>query len=80
MTALGRGTAAPATFLAASARMASKRGVKVWLERVVDQLLHWQERAETRRKLLAFDDRMLSDIGISRADIDNETRKPFWMA
>ena len=31
-----------------------------------------------RRALLALDERMLKDIGISRADALQEGRKPFW--
>jgi uncharacterized protein YjiS (DUF1127 family) len=31
-----------------------------------------------RRALLALDDRMLKDIGISRADALQEGNKPFW--
>lgn len=28
--------------------------------------------------LSAFDDKMLKDIGLSRADIEGEVGKPFW--
>lgn len=38
----------------------------------------WQERARQRRALLALDDRLLKDIGVSRADALHEGRKPFW--
>ncbi len=38
----------------------------------------WQERAKQRRHLRELDDRILRDIGVSRADIDREYRKPFW--
>lgn len=41
-------------------------------------LLRWQERWRERRRLGAIDDHMLRDIGLSRADIDQEVRKPFW--
>lgn len=33
-----------------------------------------------RRALLALDDAMLKDIGISRADAFQEGNKPFWRA
>ena len=35
-------------------------------------------RAQQRRALLSLDDRMLKDIGLTRADVDGECRKPFW--
>jgi uncharacterized protein YjiS (DUF1127 family) len=40
----------------------------------------WYERSRQRRALWALDDHMLKDIGISRADVFRETRKPFWRA
>ena len=36
------------------------------------------ERARTRRHLASLDDRMLSDIGQSRALASSEADKPFW--
>ena len=44
--------------------------------RVVETLRTWYCRASTRRELRALDDRLLADIGMSRA----ETTKPFWQA
>jgi uncharacterized protein YjiS (DUF1127 family) len=41
-------------------------------------LLAYYERARQRRALLGLDDRMLKDIGLTRADVDGECRKPFW--
>jgi uncharacterized protein YjiS (DUF1127 family) len=41
--------------------------VQVWLER------RWQ-----RRTLLALNDHLLKDIGVSRADAWAEGQKPFW--
>jgi uncharacterized protein YjiS (DUF1127 family) len=46
--------------------------------RLVLALLQWQELAQQRRRLLALDDRMLKDIGITRADAWQEGRRPFW--
>ncbi len=43
-----------------------------------DILLAWQERAAQRRQLAAMSDRMLRDIGLSRADVAREFAKPFW--
>ncbi len=43
-------------------------------------LLTWQERASQRHALDLLNDRMLKDIGLTRADVEWETRKPFWRA
>lgn len=40
--------------------------------------LAWSERMRQRRALLALDDWMLKDIGLSRADVLRESGKPFW--
>jgi uncharacterized protein YjiS (DUF1127 family) len=41
-------------------------------------LLTWLERARQRRHLGQLSDHMLKDIGLSRADVESETAKPFW--
>ena len=46
-----------------------------WL---LETLLIWQERASQRSDLGQLDDRMLKDIGLSRADTLREVDKPFW--
>ncbi len=38
----------------------------------------WQARANDRRMLGRLDDRLLSDIGLSRYDVEGELKKPFW--
>jgi uncharacterized protein YjiS (DUF1127 family) len=48
--------------------------------RIFSLLLAWQERAEQRRTLRQLDDRMLRDIGLSRADVAREADKPVWRA
>lgn len=40
--------------------------------------LTWLERIRQRRALLALDDWVLKDIGLSRADVMRESDKPFW--
>lgn len=38
----------------------------------------WVDRARQRRILATFDDRLLSDIGVTRLEAEREARKPFW--
>ena len=45
---------------------------------VVDVVLKWLERRRQRRALDRLDDLMLRDIGLSRADVEQEVGKPFW--
>ena len=45
---------------------------------IVDVLIDWQDRTRSRVMLSRLDDRMLHDMGLSRADVDFETTKPFW--
>jgi len=47
---------------------------------LVDVALAWQSRAAERAQLAAMDDRMLRDVGLSRADVMRESTKPFWSA
>ena len=47
--------------------------------RGVDALFAWQDRANQRFHLRQFDDRALRDIGLSRADVEAEASKPFWV-
>jgi uncharacterized protein YjiS (DUF1127 family) len=46
--------------------------------RLILILARWQELARQRRSLLSLDDRMLKDIGITRADATREGTRPFW--
>ncbi len=47
---------------------------------ILETLLVWQERDQQRRHLASLDDRLLSDMGISRADAAREAAVPFWRA
>jgi len=38
----------------------------------------WYARYRQRRQLLALDDQMLKDIGLTRATAQHEGKKPFW--
>jgi len=45
---------------------------------VAQTLMVWQDRAQQRRHLASLDDRLLRDMGLSRADVEREARQPFW--
>lgn len=44
----------------------------------VDRISYCLERSRQRKALLALDDHMLSDIGVSRDEVKNEASKSFW--
>jgi uncharacterized protein YjiS (DUF1127 family) len=46
--------------------------------RLFGALREWRRRSKGRAQLAAMDDRMLADIGISRADAEFLADKPFW--
>lgn len=43
-------------------------------------LLTWRERSRQRSELASHGDAILKDLGLSRADVEAECRKPFWRA
>ena len=53
-------------------------GVRLRFRAALARLREWYEVYRQRRTLLALDDAMLKDIGISRADALREGNKPFW--
>jgi uncharacterized protein YjiS (DUF1127 family) len=46
--------------------------------RAATGLLVWQERQRDRHRLASLDDRLLRDVGLSRADVEGEISKRFW--
>jgi uncharacterized protein YjiS (DUF1127 family) len=50
-----------------------------WFRRAVHLAAAWHERARQRRELRSLDVRMLKDVGLTRADVDIEVAKPFWL-
>lgn len=49
-----------------------------WAASLLRHIVSWPERARQRRALLALDNWVLKDIGLSRADAMQECDKPFW--
>ena len=49
-----------------------------WLRRAIEGVEHALERRRERRQLAALDDRMLHDLGLTRADVDREVHTPMW--
>ena len=45
---------------------------------VLTTFREWRRRAHGRAELARLDDRMLRDIGITRADAEFLSNKPFW--
>ncbi len=48
------------------------------VRRVLSVVSIWQERTAARHGLARLDDHVLLDIGLTRADVERERRKPFW--
>jgi uncharacterized protein YjiS (DUF1127 family) len=46
--------------------------------RLFDQAFTWLDRVRQRRHLGELDDRLLRDIGLSRAEVEHEVSRPFW--
>lgn len=65
---------------APAARAASDFMQSLWraTQRTVVTLLRWQELAHERHALMELDDRLLKDLGLSRADAVREASRPFW--
>lgn len=45
---------------------------------VVARLLRWHEGSRQRKYLAALDDRLLKDIGLTRADVQTELARHRW--
>ncbi|WP_233270889.1 DUF1127 domain-containing protein [Pseudomonas eucalypticola] len=49
----------------------------VW-QRLTGRVRRWRQLAWERQQLAAMSDDMLKDIGMSRADVAQETERRFW--
>ncbi len=58
------------------------RGIGNEVAAVLDRLFEapfvWAERAAERRHLAELDEHLLRDIGLTTADVDAISTKPFW--
>ncbi|MEM8952251.1 MAG: DUF1127 domain-containing protein [Pseudomonadota bacterium] len=45
---------------------------------IADALERWRQRREQRRAMAMLSDHLLRDIGLTRQDVEQELRKPFW--
>lgn len=50
------------------------------LRRIARTMVLWHERSRQRRRLLDLDDHLLRDLGLTRAEVEDEWQKPFWQA
>lgn len=57
---------------------AAWRPLKVWPGILLRQLRRWLELSRERRQLAMLSDGALKDLGLSRADIYEESQLPFW--
>ena len=48
------------------------------IKKYTKKITYWMERSKQRKELAELDDRMLNDIGYTRAEVQKETSKPFW--
>lgn len=54
-------------------------GIVRWVvTHTIGLVLTWQQRACERRQLASMDEFGLKDIGLTRADVQRESDKPFW--
>jgi uncharacterized protein YjiS (DUF1127 family) len=54
------------------------RWLKATLTRITAAPRDWRRRRLDRAELATLDERMLRDIGVSRAEVLHEINKPFW--
>ena len=58
--------------------MAGIAAPRSWSRALVLWLLDLEERRRQRAALMGLDDRLLKDIGLSRADVEREWNTPLW--
>jgi uncharacterized protein YjiS (DUF1127 family) len=58
-----------------------RRGARMarLMRTALEALLVFEDRRRSRRHLLGLSEHMLKDLGLSRAEVEAETGKPFWL-
>jgi len=59
-------------------RPAGEPDLRGWRQRWQRRWRHWMINRRTRRQLAQLDTYQLKDIGVSRAQAQQEAAKPFW--
>lgn len=59
-------------------RLLSLARLLSWLQGTGRQLRRWWQLAEQRHRLAQLDEAALKDLGLSRADVLQESERPFW--
>lgn len=63
--------------LASAGRLKNRRPIEM-LRTLGRQFARWWQLAEQRRRLAMLDDAALKDLGLSRADVIQESERSFW--
>lgn len=63
--------------LVSTGRLQGRRPFEI-LRAVGRQFSRWWQLAEQRRRLATLDDAALKDLGLSRADVIQESERSFW--
>ena len=63
--------------LVSAGRLQGRRPLEI-LRAVGRQFSRWWQLAEQRRRLAMLDDAALKDLGLSRADVIQESERSFW--
>ena len=78
MTAIHLQPRSPACAQAATRYRTALDDLSDAAQSVVATLRAWRQRLRERDQLARLDDRMLSDIGLTRGDAEYLASKPFW--
>lgn len=71
--------ASPAPLSAAPRPRLAAR-IAAFIVAATETVIVWRLRSRQRALLATLDDRMLRDLGVSRAEAQREADKPFWEA